>query len=69
MGIRGGHHSRYNLSTQWSPYQCSAHLDPKICRTQSVSRAHIRIDSHLATNVYVTDSRPRIPLLAAIDMT
>ena len=46
-----------------------AHLDPKICRTQSVSRAHIRIDSHLATNVYVTDSRPRIPLLAAIDMT
>ena len=46
-----------------------AHLDPKICRTQSVSRAHIGIDSHLATNVYVTDSRPRIPLLAGIDMT
>ena len=46
-----------------------AHLDPKICRTQSISRAHIRIDTHLAANVYVTNSPPRVPLLADIDMT
>ena len=45
-----------------------AHLDPKICCTQSIPRAHIRIDTHLAANVYVPDSPPRVPLLASIDM-